>query len=120
MDRLQHAIHRLYAVLETENAALRQHDATHVAALVAEKLDAAQALTDMIAAGAAPPPGSLARLRAAIEENSTLLELALQVQGRIVALVMRAARAVDGAATGYSARGTETRAGGPIAFTTRA
>ena len=114
------AAERLQTVLDRENAALLAHDSLAITALLPEKSDAAAALALSIKGGSALPVIEARRLRASIEENTRLLDLALQVQSRIVGLVMRAARAADGAATGYSARGAETRAGGPLAFTTRA
>ena len=114
----EQAAARLQRVLQQENQALRAHDSKAVTELLPEKAAAADAL----AAAAAPQPaGSIAEpLRHALEENTRLLDLAIQVQSRIVSLVVRAARGVDRSAVGYSARGSETRASVPLALTTKA
>ena len=106
------AVRRLCAVLERENAALAGLDFAAVAGCAAEKAAALAALGPPGGApGGAPggPPGlgdaeAVRALDAAVRENRRRLEHALAVQGRIIALVARAAPAARGSAYGTPAR----------------
>ncbi len=110
------AVRRLCAVLERENAALAGLDFAAVAGCAAEKAAALAALGPPgEALGGAPggAPGgargpadaeAVRALDAAVRENRRRLEHALAVQGRIIALVARAAPAARGSAYGTPAR----------------
>jgi hypothetical protein len=78
---------RLEAILLAENEALERHDAVTATALLDEKLAAANALS-----GAEISLEAGERLRALAAENRRLLERAIKVQGRIIAMVARAAQ----------------------------
>ncbi len=98
------AVRRLCAVLERENAALAGLDFAAVAGCAAEK---AAALAALGPPGGAPGLGDAEAVRAldaAVRENRRRLEHALAVQGRIIALVARAAPAARGSAYGTPAR----------------
>src|SRR4051794_5172112 len=73
---------RLEAILRAENEALARHDAVAATSMLDEKLAAAKALS---ASGISLEDGE--RLRTLAAENRRLLERAIQVQGRIVAMV---------------------------------
>ena len=110
------AVRRLCAVLERENAALAGLDFAAVAGCAAEKAAALAALGPPGGAlGGAPggAPGgargpadaeAVRALDAVVRENRRRLEHALAVQGRIIALVARAAPAARGSAYGTPAR----------------
>ncbi len=102
------AVRRLCAVLERENAALAGLDFAAVAGCAAEKAAALAALGPPGGApGGAPGLGDAEAVRAldaAVRENRRRLEHALAVQGRIIALVARAAPAARGSAYGTPAR----------------
>ena len=111
------AVRRLCAVLERENAALAGLDFAAVAGCAAEKAAALAALGPPGGAPGAGPPGGapggargpadaevVRALDAAVRENRRRLEHALAVQGRIIALVARAAPAARGSAYGTPAR----------------
>lgn len=101
MSGLVDAATRLRDVLAAENVALLALDVPAAAALLEEKLAASRGLA-AAAAGrsavrqtseAASLAASLAlRLRELAEENRVLLERAIQVQGRVLDMVARAAR----------------------------
>ena len=101
------AAETLADTLAQENAALAAMDLAGAAAMLEAKRAAAAAFD---AAQAQPFPPADAALRVAIrlrdtaEENRLLLERALRVQGRIVALLARAARPRP-PVTRYGARG---------------
>ncbi len=102
------ALRRLRAVLERENAALAGLDFAAVGDCAAEK---AAALAALGPAGRplGRPPGpadaeALRALDAAVRENRRRLEHALAVQGRIIALVARAAPAARGGFYGAPGR----------------
>jgi hypothetical protein len=88
---------RLAAVLTAENAALSELDLPRVAALGTEKREAAEAL-------AAAPSGPLlpasraqlescgSQLTTLVVENRRLLERAIAVQARVIAIIARAGK----------------------------
>lgn len=108
------AASRLEAILLAENAALERHDATAAAALLDDKLAAAAALATE---GLSPDAGE--RLRALAVENGRLLERAIDVQGRIIGMVARAAQAAPGVAR-YGAKGRAITHDGALALTRQA
>lgn len=77
----------LWEVLEAENAALRAADLGRAGKMLEPKQRAVAAL------GASVPKSAevAERLRRAAEENRQLLEHAIRVQGRVVAIVAQAA-----------------------------
>lgn len=105
---------RLEAILLAENAALERHDAAAAAALLDQKLAAASALsTDGLSLETSE------RLRALALENRRLLERAIDVQGRIIAMVARAAQAAPPVAR-YGAKGRAIQDDGALALTRQA
>lgn len=104
------AASRLEAVLMAENAALADNDPDAATALLAEKLAAANALSAEGASAA-----TIERLRTLAAENRRLLERAIQVQSRIVELVVRAARRSP-PVTRYGAKGRTMDEGGAMAL----
>ncbi len=88
---------RLRTVLTAENAALLALDVPAAAALLQEKLAAAQGLAGAAARRPAPrqtseSAGLALQLRDLAQENRQLLERAIVVQGRGLDMVARAAR----------------------------
>ena len=80
------ALHRLALILERENAALAALDLAAIGGLLAEKQAALAALP------ATPLPAEAAHALAALAtRNRALLERAIAVQGRVIALIARAA-----------------------------
>ena len=104
------AASRLEAVLVAENEALERHDAVTATALLQEKLAAAQALS---ATGLTLEHGE--RLRALAAQNRRLLERAIKVQGRIIAMVARAAQQSPPVAR-YGAKGRAINDAGALAL----
>ncbi len=105
---------KLEAILIAENDALERHDADAAVALLKHKLAAARALspdhiTDELGAS----------LRDLSARNQLLLERALQVQGEIVAMVVRAAKSVP-AGPRYSAAGNSIPGDSRVALTRQA
>ena len=105
---------RLEAILIAENEALERHDADAAVALLNDKVAAARALspehiTDELGA----------RLRELSARNQFLLERALQVQGEIVAIVVRAAKSVP-AGPRYGAAGNSIPGDSRVALTRQA
>lgn len=100
---LRDAVMRLTLVLGAENVALMDGDAEAAARLLPEKLAAVEAVRT-----AMPDPGptkvEAASLRDLLEENTSRLALAIDVQSRILELVARAARAAAPGATMYGRR----------------
>ena len=89
------ALHRLEAVLQAENQALDEGAPETAVALIAEKQAAAAALTaalPTLAQGPPPDPALAETLRRLAAENTARLALAIEVQGRMLELVARAAR----------------------------
>jgi hypothetical protein len=105
---------RLEAILRAENEALGRHDAVAATAFLEEKLAAASALS---ATGLSLEDGE--RLRTLAAENRRLLERAIKVQSRIIAMVARAAQASPAAAR-YGAKGRAVVAGGALAIARQA
>ena len=99
-----HPAQRLAHVLRAENAALAAHDAPAAAALLPEKRAAAEALRATLP-GTTPTPDLVAALRALVAENTERLALAIEVQGRILEMVARAARAATQPDTRYGRHG---------------
>ena len=108
MSAAMAAIRRLASVLTRENTMLAALDLGAVGALAEEK---AAALADVaatlaalgpVAAGSAAPgmAGEVRALAAVAAENKRLLERALAVQGRVIALVVRAAAPAVGNGAG--------------------
>ncbi|HVB69266.1 MAG TPA: hypothetical protein VNE67_15575 [Acetobacteraceae bacterium] len=96
------ALRRLAAALERENAALAALDLAAIGPLLAEKEAALASLS-----AAPPPPPALIEAAHAVaalaRRNRALLEHAMGVQGRVIALVARAARPAP--TGGYQAPG---------------
>lgn len=126
---------RLADTLAQENAALAALDMPRAVAMLPAKLAATEAFTAAQAAlHAAPrrPPLSPARLReaavltralvAAAHENRRLLARAIAVQGRVISIIARAARAAAAPPVGYGAAGTllQTTRPAAVALTARA
>src|SRR3954447_14586714 len=105
---------RLEAVLLAENEALERHDAVTATALLDEKLAAAKALS---AEGLSREMGE--RLCALAAENRRLLERAIKVQTRIIAIVARAAKQSPPVSR-YGAKGRAIADGGALALTRQA
>jgi len=110
--KLLAAAARLAQVLTAENAALIGLDIPAAAALLDEKLAAARELSVAAAARPAaqrtPEAAGLAlQLRDLAQQNRTLLEHAIVVQGRVLDMVAQAARQGAAQAAGrYGAGGT--------------
>ncbi len=109
----------LQDVLKEENAALSATNLAEAAALLPRKTLAIQ---NFLAAQAPGSPPKLGRILTVIaEDNTRLLEHAIQVQARVVEIIARAARRSDEPETQvYGMRGRETRDGGALALHTRA
>jgi hypothetical protein len=112
-------IRRLALVLRAENDALAQGDHEAAAGLLPEKRAATAALQAMLP-GAMPDPRVAAQLRALAIENAAQLTQAIEVQGRILEMVARAARAAAPGAVRYGAHGATTSSMGALALTLRA
>ncbi|MBV8914465.1 MAG: hypothetical protein JOZ05_15675 [Acetobacteraceae bacterium] len=108
------AASRLEAVLIAENAALERHDAVTATALLDEKLAAAKALST---AGISIETAE--RLRSLAAENRRLLERAIKVQSRIIAMVAQAAQQSPPVSR-YGAKGRTIAPGGALALTRQA
>ena len=106
---------RLEGILRAENEALARHDAVAATSMLQEKLAAAEALS---AAGLSVEDGE--RLRTLAAENRRLLERAIKVQGRIVAMVARAAQASSPGVARYGAHGRAVASGGALALARQA
>ncbi len=105
---LRSAAHRLCDVLEAENLALTALDFARVGLFQDEKR-AALAVLNSCAAEAADPaidkdPALGIKLRALAEENRRLLEQAILVQNRVMAVLASAARTIQ-LPIGYGAKG---------------
>ena len=92
-SELQTAVEALCQVLEQENAALSALDPVRAGRFLAAKRAATDALVRAgERQGGAPPSRAAAeRLRDLAAENRRLLERAMLVQGRVIAVVARAA-----------------------------
>lgn len=118
----------LAALLEQENRLLEALDLAAAAALLPAKQSAAAAFVRAHAAASPNPPAprdaatSLGvRLRALAAENRRLLERALAAQGRVIAVIARAARKQPAAAPRYGASGALAgpRTPAPLAISAR-
>jgi hypothetical protein len=106
----------LAEVLTRENAALAATDLAAATAILPEKQHAVAAFTAAVQAASGQGAGDAAgrrraeaaatRLQALAAENRRLLERGLRVQGRVLAIVVKALPRVSGPAAGYGARGT--------------
>ena len=111
--QLATAAAQLAEVLTAENAALAALDLPRAGAMLAAKTRAADAFVTAQAGAthpARPPsPNAVAphHLRALIEENQRLLEIAIKVQRRVIGIIVRALpRALrDPATMRYGAQG---------------
>ncbi len=127
MSALLDASCQLLDVLEAENAALRRLDLPAAVALVAAK-HAALARFEGARPNPPPPHGTdpalkdvALRLQSALAQNRRLLERAMTVQGRIMALLAQAARE-QVSEQRYGARGSyqNGRVERPFALNSRA
>ena len=112
-------IRRLALVLRAENDALARNDHEAAAALLPEKRAATAAL-QVLLPGATPDPRTAAHLRDLAIENAAQLTRAIEVQGRILEMVARAARQAAPGAVRYGAQGATTPTMGALALTLRA
>ena len=127
MNTLLDASVLLLNTLEAENAALRRLDLPAAAALVCDKQEAL-ARFDAARRSTPPAPGLEPRLRdvalrlqAALDENRRLLERAMAVQRRIMALLAQAAREqMPEQRYGAQGRFQESRNDRPFALNSRA
>ena len=110
---------RLIQVLEAENDALAKGDTARVAHHTAEKQDALKALQQALP-GAVPDAALAGRLRELVERNGRLLRQAIEVQGRVLVMVARAALLAGPCPVRYCAQGSAAQDGGAIALTLRA
>ena len=102
-------IRRLALVLRAENDALACGDHVAAALLLPEKRAATAALQAALP-GSTPDASSAAHLRTLAIENAAALTQAIEVQGRILEMVARAARAASPGAVRYGAQGGLTGA----------
>ena len=111
------AVERLAGVLARENAALAALDMAEVALCLPEKTAALAALVDARTGDATPAAAraAVARARALMAENRTLLERAMMVQNRIIGLIAGAMRAAAGG-RGYRSDGQRAPAGAAAAY----
>jgi hypothetical protein len=118
------AASRLSDLLVRENAALASFDVPHATALLGAKTDAvtrfaaAAARSDEMLVDASVTLAAAHRLRGLADENRRLLERAIQVQGRVIGLIRKAAIRPRGHDR-YGRNGqSENTAPGPIAVRT--
>ncbi len=109
---MRHAWERLAAVLEAENDALERLDLARAAGMLAAKQAALEAIAD------APPPeqSRLAAVAGLARANQRLLEHAIAIQARVLALVAEAARSAmaSGAPAPRYGGATTLRPGAPM------
>jgi len=103
------AAERLAATLEAENAALVALDLPAAAALLEHKRQALARFAGVLGTNAAGAEPIAARLRSLAQDNKALLERAMAAQGRVMAIIARAAMTP-------SSYGTAPRASRPTAF----
>lgn len=101
---LEEAAHRLAVVLRAENDCLANSDAAGAALLLSRK-QAAVAGLQQVMQGLEPDRHILAELHALLQENKALLSQAMEVQGRIMDMVGRAARAAAAKPVRYNNTG---------------
>jgi hypothetical protein len=119
---------RLLGVLDRENAALATLDLARAASMLAEKEEAVAAFTHACRKGRATPDlaGLATRLGEAASRNRQLLERGIAVQGRVLAVIARAAsralaaQAPDRCSLRYGAHGGAALARTPLALSLRA
>ncbi len=104
----------LEAILIAENEALERHDAPAAAALLEQKLAAANALSAESAS-----PEQAERLRDLAALNRVLLERAIDVQSRIITMVAQAAQESTAHAR-YGSAGRTVRNDAALALTRHA
>ena len=116
---LDDAARRLVALLRQENDLLFAGDAAGAAKLLPQKHAAVAALQGALP-GAIADASMAAELREVTARNRALLTGAIQVQGRILEMVARAARAAAPGATTYAPTGAATQARHAMTLTLRA
>lgn len=116
---LDQPIRRLALVLRAENDALASGDNAAATKLLPEKQAATAALQAAIP-GAAIDPRQAAHLRDLANENAARLTQAIEVQGRIIEMVARAARATAPGDVRYGRHGAAKPSMGALALTLRA
>lgn len=116
---LDQAGRRLAALLREENALLAANDTDAAVLLIGEK-QAALAALERALPGRVTDPALATELRELAVRNRALLAQAIHVQGRILELVARAARAAAPGAVRYGAGGARRTDGGALALTLRA
>jgi hypothetical protein len=125
---LAHAADSLASVLEEENQALQALDFAAAVSLLGAKQRAAarfveaERQTRSLAPAARTGMGARCRrLHGLVADNRRLLERALLAQGRVIAVIARAARNSPEAVPHYGARGTPVAPSRPfaLAFSTR-
>jgi hypothetical protein len=109
------AIEAVSAVLARENAALAALDLVRAGGFLAEKRAATDALALALVAGTGtlPAPAQAEQLRDLAGENRRLLERAIAVQGRVIAVIARAVPR-NAVAPRYAAHGGMARAPRPL------
>ena len=118
MPALHDAVRRLCDVLEAENAVLTRLEFGQIEAFQQDKREALAAL-DGHTAGATDPatiedPAPVIRLQHLVAENRRLLEQAILVQKRVMAVLASAARTAQ-TPVGYGRMGRRPSNGGPHA-----
>ena len=116
---LESAGQRLAALLREENALLAANETDAAVLLVADKQAALTALERALP-GSVADPALASELRALAVRNRALLAQAIQVQGRVLEMVARAARAAAPGAVRYGAGGSRRTDGGALALVVRA
>ncbi len=120
---LAHAADALASVLEQENQALEALDFAAALSLLGAKRKAtisfveAEKQVGSLPAAARPGIGArCSRLRTLVADNRRLLERALKAQGRVIAVIARAAHSGPEAAPRYGSRGRPVRFARPLAL----
>jgi hypothetical protein len=116
---LNDATRQLATVLRAENDHLRAHDGAAAAALLPAKQAAVQALQSAMASNQADPHWA-GLLRDLADENRTLLSQAMEVQSRILEMVVRAARNASPGPLRYGKTGAARSSLGAMAMALRA
>lgn len=116
---LRRAVRRLAEVLRQENAALADGDLVAAARLLPDKEEAVAALRAALPEEV-PDPAMAAMLRQLSVENGEKLSFAIEVQGRVLDLVARAARQCAPAPAQYGRGGLMRGGGGAQALVLRA
>ncbi len=113
------AARRLAALLREENSLLTAGNTTTAVQLLGEKHAAIEAFQSASPA-VGIEPGLAKELRALTLQNRTLLAQAIEVQGRVLAMVARAARAARPGVVRYGAGGQARTDKGAVALGLRA